>query len=477
VYFEDLNGDGPITSESAAADLFPVEVLQRAYYYPFGLPMRSLWDFSAGPTTPWPTQTTPTQRYLYNGKELHEQLGLGWYDYGVRWYDAAVARWGQVDPLGEEMSAWSPYNYTFDNPIFYTDPTGLCPDCPDPADYNEGDIVNPNGGMDFMLSSGEWVGLDGNLAEVTVLAKKEKNSGFLSSSSGSENTTQMNIGLSIDWNRGVGMGESLIPVWGSIRLAAKDFNDGNYGWAAFNEVMAITDIFLVKSIVVGVGRLATKTAWKSGSNTWGATRSWMGRKGMAEPGQEVHHWLIHRNGPIGRNIPDKIKNQPWNLKNMPSDPKKIKFMKISVEDLRFPLLWINRDEKSMGVYRNEKDLITCGRGSEDFYNNLVLISFDGKKYTVLKAVRIGKAGGISGIAFLKYFGIYEIIVDLDFSDKVESCDLKTLKETISYILKEDEDYWDSDGNLDQLLSLLDKTTSVSEVVDLMKRRYFKEPLI
>ena len=152
-------------------------------------------------------------------------------------------------------------------------------------------------------------------------------------------------------------------------------------------------------------------------------------------------------------------------------------MKISVEDFRFPLLWINRDEKSMGVYRNEKDLITCGRGSEDFYNNLVLISFDGKKYTVLKAVRIGKAGGISGITFLKFFGIYEIIVDLDFSDKVETCDLKTLKETISYILKEDEDYWDSNGNLDQLLSLLDKTTSVSEVVDLMKRRYFKEPLI
>ena len=232
-----------------------------------------------------------------------------------------MGRWGQVDPLGEEMSAWSPYNYTFDNPIFYTDPTGLCPDCPDPADYNEGDVVNPNGGMDFMLSSGEWVGLGGDLAEVTVLAKKGKSSGFLSSSSGSENTTQMNIGLSIDWNRGVGMGESLIPVWGSIRLAAKDFNDGNYGWAAFNGVMAITDIFLVKSIVVGVGRLATKTAWKSGSNTWRATRSWMGRKGMAEPGQEVHHWLIHRNGPIGRNIPDRIKNQPWNLTNMPSDPR------------------------------------------------------------------------------------------------------------------------------------------------------------
>lgn len=40
----------------------------------------------------------------------------------------AVARWTTVDPLAEKMSSWSPYNYTFGNPIVFTDPTGMAPE-------------------------------------------------------------------------------------------------------------------------------------------------------------------------------------------------------------------------------------------------------------------------------------------------------------------------------------------------------------
>ncbi len=64
---------------------------------------------------------------MYNGKELNSDFGLDWSDYGARYYDAAIGRWNSVDPLAELFPSQSGYNYTFNNPLRYTDPTGMAP--------------------------------------------------------------------------------------------------------------------------------------------------------------------------------------------------------------------------------------------------------------------------------------------------------------------------------------------------------------
>ncbi len=52
---------------------------------------------------------------------------MGWdvYAFGARYYDPVIARWSVPDPLAEEHYNYTPYHYTFNNPILFIDPVGL----------------------------------------------------------------------------------------------------------------------------------------------------------------------------------------------------------------------------------------------------------------------------------------------------------------------------------------------------------------
>ena len=88
------------------------EVVQQNDFYPFGA--KALKSGYA----------ENDNRFLFSGKELQNMLDVNTYDFGARMYDAAIARWTCVDPMGEKHINLSPYNYCVNNPMAFVDPDG-----------------------------------------------------------------------------------------------------------------------------------------------------------------------------------------------------------------------------------------------------------------------------------------------------------------------------------------------------------------
>jgi RHS repeat-associated protein len=91
-------------------------VQQEDHYYPFGMTL-------GGQSWQNTLQNTKND-YLYNGKEFQNELGLDWYDYGARFYDAALGRFSTQDAYAEKYHFMSPYQYGANNPIKYIDVNG-----------------------------------------------------------------------------------------------------------------------------------------------------------------------------------------------------------------------------------------------------------------------------------------------------------------------------------------------------------------
>lgn len=89
-------------------------VLSHTDYYPFGMqiPGRVMSSLSH-------------DFFKYIGKQLDDEYGLNWLDFGWRPLDPEIGRWVNVDPLAGANPAWSPYAYAYNSPMVFIDIDGL----------------------------------------------------------------------------------------------------------------------------------------------------------------------------------------------------------------------------------------------------------------------------------------------------------------------------------------------------------------
>jgi RHS repeat-associated protein len=105
-------------------------VLEETHYYPFGLAMAGISNHALKGLN------YPENKKGYNGneiqsKEFSDDSGLELYDFNARTYDQQIGRFIQIDPLIEfgNQEMLTPYQFSYNNPIRYSDPDGKCPLC------------------------------------------------------------------------------------------------------------------------------------------------------------------------------------------------------------------------------------------------------------------------------------------------------------------------------------------------------------
>jgi RHS repeat-associated protein len=102
----DLNQNGSIETN---------EILEENNYYPFGLKHNGYNTDISG----------LANKYRYNYREYQSELGLNLTAMDFRQYDAALGRFNGMDRLTELAPGMTPYRFGFNNPTYWSDPTGL----------------------------------------------------------------------------------------------------------------------------------------------------------------------------------------------------------------------------------------------------------------------------------------------------------------------------------------------------------------
>jgi RHS repeat-associated protein len=223
----------------------------------------------------------------FTNHEQTDQSGLIYMQ--ARFYLPTYGRFLSPDPARdqhfEETQTWNIYSYVQNCPTMRVDPSGMQDPSLDPL--SELQIKSQN---------------NQRMAAATAQARQANTGPAQKEFKFSESS----------YIQPPGTAASFFPIFGSAKQASSDFDHGKYVMGTLNTTLAVSDVFLIKSIATGLG----KGAIKLGTHSWSATSKWLTNTGWrAFKGQNAHHWLIPQGGWAKGRL-SALKNQPWNLMMM-----------------------------------------------------------------------------------------------------------------------------------------------------------------
>ncbi|MFZ6663667.1 DUF6443 domain-containing protein [Peijinzhouia sedimentorum] len=120
-------------------------IIQENHYYPFGMQIAGL-----------ELDLDSKNRYKFNENEVLNDFELDLYDFNARFYDPSIGRFMGVDELANHPNqiTMSPYQFGWNNPILYNDPSGLCPECgseEEQSSSDEEDVVDEGKVLDEIV--------------------------------------------------------------------------------------------------------------------------------------------------------------------------------------------------------------------------------------------------------------------------------------------------------------------------------------
>jgi len=112
-----------------------VKILEENHYYPFGLKhgnynaiRKDVKYQELAASKKEVKQVVPEAvkfKYLYNSKELQDELGLNVTAMDYRQYHSDIGRFMNIDALASFVPSMTPYRFGYDNPIYWSDTFGL----------------------------------------------------------------------------------------------------------------------------------------------------------------------------------------------------------------------------------------------------------------------------------------------------------------------------------------------------------------